>query len=197
MLRVRILFMLVLFACSGNEAPDLSRLADMRLQLADGSMVPWSQVRGGGATVFITLDPECPFCQGYAPLIDSLARHYSSENVRFCGLYPARFMNADSVSRFAGENKFSFRQVLDHDCTIANMLHARVTPECFVLDSTGALGYVGAIDAWAVRAGRHKTAATEHYLSDAISALTHGDTVGKGAPAVGCIVECEGDPPHQ
>ena len=159
---------------------------------ASGDSLSWVDLCGTNATVFITLDPDCPFCQGYAPVIDSLARAFSAEGVRFVGLYPTTFIAADSARRFARESSFDFPQVMDAECAIAGALHARVTPECFVLDKQGELLYRGAIDNWAVRTGRHRVNATEHYLSDALhAALREGDKRSEEVLAVGCIVECD------
>jgi hypothetical protein len=181
----------VVVACDGPKN-DLAVLSTRVFTLADGRQLPWSDLRGGKATVLITLDPECPFCQGYAPVIDSLARSYAMEDVRFVGLYPAAFINADSARHYAGESGFDFPQVMDRDCAIADLLRARVTPECFLLDSMNTLVYRGALDDWAVRTGRHRATATKHYLAEAIGALLRGQTPTASVPAVGCIVECEG-----
>lgn len=180
-----------LIQCAPDEF-DAGRFTSLTFQLADGSSTTWERLRGTKATVLITLDPECPFCQGYAPVIDSLTRAFATEGVRFVGLYPTSFIAVDSAIRFARESRFDFPQVMDGDCAIANALRARVTPECFVLDSTGDLFYRGAIDNWAVRAGRHRVNATEHYLLDAINAVVSGNGIPRDeVTAVGCIVECE------
>ena len=186
-----------LLACIGltqctPDTFDAHRFTSLRFHIADESVTDWNGLRGANATVLITLDPECPFCQGYGPVIDSLSRTFSAEGVRFVGLYPTTFIAPDSALRFARESSFDFPQVLDADCSIASTLHARVTPECFVLDKQGELLYRGAIDNWAVRAGKHRVNATEHYLSDALhAALSEGDKRSEEVLAVGCIVECD------
>jgi hypothetical protein len=109
-------------------------------------------LRGPVATVLVTLDPECPFSQGYAPLIDSLERAFKADGVRFIGFYPTGYIAADSAARFARLHGFEFPQVMDEDCSLSIALHARVTPECFVLGSNDEMAYRGAIDDWAVRA---------------------------------------------
>ena len=181
---------IVLAQCTSN-AFDTKRFTALRFHTIDGSVTDWTTLRGARATVLITLDPECPFCQGYAPVIDSLARAFAPEGVRFVGLYPTTFIAADSALRFARGSGFDFPQVMDADCAIANALHVRVTPECFVLDPNGDPLYRGAIDNWAVRAGRHRVNATEHYLRDALRAALGGEREHSDeVTAVGCIVEC-------
>jgi hypothetical protein len=151
----------------------------------------WHDLQGSRATVLITLDPECLFSQGYAPVVDSLAEHYRGPGVAFVGLYPTTFIAADSASLFARLSGFDFPQVMDADCSLAIALDARVTPECFVLDGNDALVYRGAIDDWAVRAGRHKARATKHYLAGALDALLAGnEPAEEEVAAKGCIVEC-------
>lgn len=173
-------------------------LATHRFQVDTGGTTTWDALTGAAGTVLVTLDPECPFCQGYAPVIDSLARASSSHGIRFTGVYCSAYIRPDSAMRFAEEAGFDFPQVMDPDCRIANALHARVTPECFLLDAQGSLIYHGAIDDWAVRAGRHRAAPTQHYLADALEALVAKRSPGiPHAQARGCIVECADPQVHE
>lgn len=185
------IFCIALSRCYA-PAIDARSFTTARFDLADGTAAGWASLRGPAATVLITLDPECPFCQGYAPVIDSLEEHFRDRGVRFAGLYPTAFIHPDSAARFARLSGFDFPQVMDVDCSLANALHARVTPECFVLDAEDALIYRGAIDDWAVRTGRHKAKATKHHLADALDALLAGGSPAhEEVIAKGCIVECD------
>lgn len=185
------IFCITISRCSA-PAIDPRSFSAAHFDLADGTAAEWASLRGPTATVLITLDPECPFCQGYAPVINSLEERYRNDGIRFVGLYPTSFIHPDSAARFARLSGFDFPQVMDADCSLSNALHARVTPECFVLDAEDELIYHGAIDDWAVRAGRHKVRATRHYLVEALNALLAGGSPAEvEVAAKGCIVDCD------
>lgn len=173
-----------------RRTPAAEDLKDLDLDLLDGRTLAWNALRGTAATVLITLDPECPFCQNYAPMIDSLSKRFAPAGVRFMGVYAGPYIVADSVRTYVERCGLDFDQVLDRECATAASLGARVTPECFVLNAQDELVYRGALDDRAVRAGRHKPAATRHYLADAVQRLLDGREPSRGADAVGCIVEC-------
>lgn len=173
-----------------RRAPAAECLKDRDFDLLDGRTLAWNALRGTAATVLITLDPECPFCRNYAPMIDSLSKRFAPAGVRFVGVYAGPYIVADSVRTYVERCGLAFDHVLDRECGTAGSLGARVTPECFVLNAQDELVYRGALDDRAVRAGRHKPTATRHYLADAVQRLLDGREPSRGADAVGCIVEC-------
>jgi hypothetical protein len=173
-------------------------LSTQQFDLADGSVVDWKDLAGAKATVIVTLDPGCPFSQAYAPLLDSLTDVFAPQGIGFAGLYPAGFISGDSAVTFAHRTGLDFPQLMDDDCLFSNALHARVTPEAFVIGPQGAMLYRGALDDSAVRAGRKKLRATRNYLADALTAITKSGVPAEAeVTAVGCIVECEGDAPEE
>ena len=182
--------MLLLVACAG-PGPDLRPRADDLVRLADGKAVVLRELFGTRGTVILTLDPECPFSRTYAMVIDSLARAYATEGVRFVGVYPTSFITPDAAQAFAAEARFDFAQVMDADCRLSNALQAEVMPEAFVLDTDADLVYRGAIDDSAVRPGRRRPGAVHDHLADVLEALTTGVVIPASTKAVGCRVECE------
>jgi peroxiredoxin len=166
-------------------------LLDATCTLADGSTASLKSMLGTTATVFITLDPECPFCQLYAHDFQEFAAHYAEQGVRLVGIYAGPYMEADKAAQFAKDGNFTFPQVMDHDCTLTLALQARVTPEVFLMDAEGALVYNGAFDDRAVRQGRKKYDAQKHYLADAMKAFLRDGAHSPEVTAVGCIVECK------
>lgn len=156
----------------------------------DGNTTAIGMVEGDSATLYITLDPECPMTLGYVPLLDSL-QHDLPPGVHMVGLYTGPFIVRDSAALFARQHHLDFAQLMDPRCDIAGALQARVTPEAFLVDLTGVVLYRGALDDSAVREGRKRTP-SKHYLRDALSAFT----ARKPQPvaevkALGCIVECD------
>ncbi|MEO8066836.1 MAG: hypothetical protein ABI599_04000 [Flavobacteriales bacterium] len=183
----------LVLALSCNDPHDRVVLTDAGLhefQSLDGSRVLLEDVMGTSATLFLTLDPDCPMTQGYVPLFDSL-QHVLPTGVRMVGFYPAPFIAADSARRFAQAHNLHFAQLMDAECRLANALRARVTPEAFLVGTDGTVLYRGAIDDSAVREGR-KRVASKHFLIDALAAVG-GDASQpvSAVAAVGCIVECD------
>ncbi|MBP6389979.1 MAG: hypothetical protein KA175_10370 [Flavobacteriales bacterium] len=145
---------------------------------------------GSKATVLITLDPECPFCQMYLPLLDSLVALPAYGAVRFVGVFASPYIPRDSAVKFMGASPAAFDGIMDPEFVLCKALGARVTPEVFVLDGEGRLVYSGAIDDRAVRAGQKRIQATRHYLNDALDAVLRGERpVENEVTAVGCILE--------
>jgi hypothetical protein len=177
-------------ACSPSRVP-LDALSGTAWQLASGASVTLDSLEGRKATVFVTLDPECPFSQAYTTVLDSLHRRFAPQGIAFAGVYPGPFFQGPAVADFAVRSGLRFPQVMDAGCELTNALQARVTPEAFVVDPQGAVIYRGAIDDSAVRAGRKKPGATRPYLREALQHVVEGSAVDERAvTAVGCIVEC-------
>lgn len=179
---------LVLAGCGAGPRVDLEVLRAGRFTLADGTQADGRELFGGGHTLVLTLDPECPLCLMHAP---ELAGIVPDTGLRIVGLYASPYIVADSVRAFALRHGFVFPQVLDPECTVATALHAVVTPEAFLLDAGGTVLYRGAIDDRAVRAGRKKPQAARHHLRDALEAVRRGQAPPQPqVRAVGCFQEC-------
>ena len=155
-----------------------------------GTTADLKSMMGTAATVFITLDPECPYCQLYAHDLQVLSSAHASDGVKFVGLYPGPFMDQADAARFSADAGFDFPQVMDGQCELALALKARVTPECFITDAHGTVVYRGAFDDRAIRQGRKKIDAQKHFLRDALTAFLRDGKPQAEMVAVGCIVEC-------
>lgn len=180
-------------ACSTPEQrPDMtsSQLDHIEFATLNGGHAGLGALEGTKATLFITLDPECPMTLGYVPLLDSLEEALPT-GVAMVGFYPAPFIVRDSAAAFARMHGLDFPQVMDPDCNLAKALRARVTPEVFLVALSGEVHYRGALDNAAVREGR-KRPANEHYLRDALSAFAGDEPQPRTeVKAFGCIVECD------
>lgn len=155
----------------------------------DGERTVLGIMEGAKATLYITLDPECPMTLGYVPLLDSLQSALPA-GLAMVGFYPAPFMVRDSAAAFARKSGLSFPQIMDPACELSGALRARVTPEAFLVAMGGKVLYRGALDDSAVREGR-KRSVSKHYLRDALNAFAAGaDQPTPEVKALGCIVEC-------
>ena len=173
------------------KVASVSGLIDRSWTEANGRETVLGTVLGKRATVFITLDPDCPFCQFYAHDLQVMASRFAADSVKFVGVYAGPFMEGPAAAKFADQAGFTFPQLMDPGCSLCLALRARVTPETFIIDANGVVVYRGAIDDRAVRQGRKTYEAKKHYLADALTAFLRDGTPQPEVTAVGCIVECE------
>jgi hypothetical protein len=136
------------------------------------------------------MDPECPMCANYSKVINELAPKYLSDSIQFYGLFTGPFSTEREIKAFALKYKVEIPFILDPEYRLASYFNAEVTPEVFVLDSSGKLVYQGLIDNWAIALGKKRKRASEHYLADALEAINSGnDLEVEFTKAVGCIIE--------
>lgn len=181
---------LIALAGCGKSPASVASSENQTWTTVAGTTAELKSMMGTAATVFITLDPECPYCQLYAHDLQALSASFSSGGVKFVGLYPGPFMDREDAAKFSAEAGFGFPQVMDGQCELAMALQARVTPECFITDPHGTVVYRGAFDDRAIRQGRKKIEVQKQYLRDALTAFLRDGKPQAEVVAVGCIVEC-------
>ena len=143
---------------------------------------------GSRATVFVFYSTSCPICKLYTKTlretIDSFARH----SIKLCLIFPGEFFSKREIKKFQKEYNLKATAILDKDMKLALLFDARVTPEAFVIDSTG-LRYRGKIDNWFEDIGKHRTVITQHHLADALDAILAGKKIAvEKTEAVGCFI---------
>jgi len=80
--------------------------------------------------------------------------------------------------------------LIDRQHQLVKQLQPRVTPEVFVLGKGGATLYRGRIDDRNAEIEKHRNAATQHDLIDALDAIAAGQPVRqKETKAIGCVVQ--------
>ena len=136
--------------------------------------------------VVFFLSKDCPLCNNYKPLLDSLRKEYDKDpRFLFVGLRTDADVATDSSYFFPLE--YSAGKDVRY---IADIFKATTTPEVFVVDSSNKVWYSGAIDNWSHDTGKKRQSATEHYLKDALKALRNGQKPGIAeTKAVGCFIE--------
>ncbi len=136
--------------------------------------------------VIFFLSKDCPLCNNYKPMLDSLRGEYASDP-RF--LFVGLRIDADAAtdSSYFMPLEYSAGKDVRY---IADIFKATTTPEVFVVDSSNKVWYSGAIDNWSYDTGKKRQYATEHYLKDALKALRNGQKPGIAeTKAVGCYIE--------
>ena len=82
------------------------------------------------------------------------------------------------------------RIIADTNQVLTNFLDARVTPECFLLDSNQNIIYYGLIDDWIKELGRKRTHIENKYLEESlINYLSNREIKIKKTKAIGCIIQ--------
>ncbi|MEQ9439703.1 MAG: redoxin domain-containing protein [Cyclobacteriaceae bacterium] len=141
------------------------------------------------ATVVLFLDPDCPVTQKYGATLRKLYKKWQEEDVAVVAVYPVVDIDSAAVAEFAQAYQFDFTHVLDPKLRLAQHLHARITPEAYILDSLGQVRYRGAIDNWFYELGRYRRVVTKHYVEDALAAYLEGSPLPvTETEAIGCFI---------
>jgi len=143
---------------------------------------------GKKLSLFIFLSPECPLCQNYSTLLNSLRSLYAGQVDQY-GVIPGRAYPAKEVRAFGQKYGITFPLLIDDSKKFSNYLHATVTPEVILLGPKDELLYKGAIDDLWQDLGKRRLKATKNYLQDAMEASLHSKVVPVNqTKAVGCLI---------
>ncbi len=91
---------------------------------------------------------------------------------------------------FEKEYRLGIPVFLDENNRLIRKLGVKVTPEAVFADPNGKIWYQGAIDNWYFGLGKHRPAATENFLIDAIESRSRGEAPKiSRTTAIGCVIE--------
>jgi peroxiredoxin len=122
-----------------------SNVADFQVQDLDGKPVAFSALRGP-VTVVTFISTQCPVSNGYNQRMNSLFHDYSSKGVKFIFVNANQNERAGEVRQHAKNAGFVFPVYKDANNVVADRFGAEVTPENYVIDSSGVIRYHGSID---------------------------------------------------
>lgn len=179
-------------ACSPAtvESPDLF---SWQLPAPDGSVFDLSSLKENRASVVVFVAPDCPLSQSHTLTLNQLAARFRADSVEFYGVVAGEWYTNEEIAEFASTYAVDFPVLVDPQYRVTDFFEARVTPEVFLIDSTGATRYAGAIDDWVGTLAQHRPITTAHYLEDALTQIVNGDDVAVGSvPALGCFIERAG-----
>ena len=138
-------------------------------------------------TIFF-LDPECPMCVSYSVYINDIYEKFKND-IDFIIIYPSRSMSMDKIKNFEKKYKFNIASVVDSDLVMTNYLDARITPECFLVDTSYKVLYSGLINDWAKDLGKTGPI-NNNYLESAITNILSNKKIDiKKTNAIGCIIQ--------
>jgi peroxiredoxin len=173
------------------EIGDALVMKDVRMRNIDGSEVSIGDVTGEKGTLVIFQCNSCPWVKAWEDRIATLGNTYRKRGI---GVVAINSNDPSVVAEDGYENMktrarkygFEFPYVVDAGSKVARAFGAERTPEAFLFDAGGKLVYHGTIDDDAQEAEK----ADEHYLRDALAALTAGREIRvKTTKALGCSIK--------
>lgn len=139
--------------------------------------------------VYVFYAPECPLSQKYTLTIASLFTKFG-DKIKFVGVFPGSEEHIGQFENFKVKYKINYPLIKDEKLKLIATLKATVTPEVFLIDSSGKIVYHGAIDDWAIKLGKTRQQATVNYLENAIEGLLNNTTVEtRYVKPIGCYIE--------
>ncbi len=144
-----------------------------------------SLMQGSKATVVMFLSVQCPYSNAYNSRMIALAQKYAPKGVSFVGVFSDQNEAKDEIAAYAKAKGFPFPCLVDKGDKAADAYAARVTPETYVVNSSGVLVYHGRIDNDMDPANVHT-----HDLANALDETLAGKTVAKATTkAFGCTIK--------
>ena len=138
-------------------------------------------------TIFF-LDPECPMCVSYSVYINDIYEKFKND-IDFIILYPSKLTSFDKIKNFEKKYKFNIPSVVDSNLIMTNYLDARITPECFLVDTSFKVLYSGLINDWAKDLGKTGSI-NNNYLESSIKNILSNKKIDiKKTNAIGCIIQ--------
>jgi peroxiredoxin len=122
-----------------------SHVSDFQVRDLDGKAVAFSSLKGP-ITVVTFIATQCPVSNSYNQRMSDLYKDYTAKNVKFIFVNANRSEPASEVREHAQRVGFPFAVYKDPDNILADRFDAQVTPENFVIDSSGVIRYHGAVD---------------------------------------------------
>jgi peroxiredoxin len=122
-----------------------SKVTDFNVQDLDGKSLSFAALRGP-ITVVTFVSVQCPVSNGYNQRMVALYKDYAPKNVKFIFVNANRTESARDVRDHAKSVGFVFPVYKDAGNVLADRFDAQVTPESYVIDSSGIIRYHGSID---------------------------------------------------
>jgi peroxiredoxin len=160
-----------------------SKVDDFTVRDLGGAPVQFSSLRGP-VTVVTFVSTQCPVSNAYNDRMNALYKDYGARGVKFVFLNANHTEPAAEVASHAKEH-FAFPVYKDANNVVANRFGASVTPEAFVIDSSGMLRYHGSIDD-----SQEVRRVQEQRLRNALDAVLGGKTPERAeTKAFGCTIK--------
>lgn len=183
------LLMSVLLSSTGDTAAPIAKRIDaFSLKDSIGTTHSLSDWKNRRAIAVIFIGTECPLARQYGSKLAELAKRYKDRGVQFVAIDSNQQDSLAAITHFARVNDLPFPVLKDPANHVADKFGAVRTPEAFVLDASHAIRYCGKIDDQ-FGVGFARSAATRHYLSEALDDVLAGKPVRTSVmKPVGCRI---------
>ena len=136
-------------------------------------------------TVVTFISTQCPISNAYNGRMIAIYQDYSPKGVQFIFVNANRTEPAEEVARHAKDAGFPFPVYKDTDGHALDRFDAQVTPESFVIDSSGKVVYHGQVDD-----SRNEARVKQRTLRLALDAVLAGKPVPAAeTKAFGCTIK--------
>lgn len=168
--------------------------ADFKLKNVDGKMVSLADYTSAKGFIIVFDCNTCPVSKAYNERIHALNKKYAPKGFPLIAINPnspelARGESFDEMVKYAKKKGYDFPYLYDESQETVKAYGATNTPHIFVLTKSASdlkVAYIGAID----DNTRNASAATKHYVEDAVDALLADKPVATPkTKAVGCGVK--------
>ena len=129
----------------GQEFKVGSQVTNFTLQQPNGSSIDYSALKGS-TTLILFVSVQCPVSNAYNDRMIALYQDYAPKGVKFIAINANRTEPIPAVTEHARAHNFQFTVYKDENNAVADRFGATVTPETYVIDSTGTIRYHGSID---------------------------------------------------
>jgi thiol-disulfide isomerase/thioredoxin len=144
----------------------------------------------GKINVFVFMSPECPVCISAVDELKRVNDFIVNTDINFYLVYPGTYYDIDAIKNFHHFYQLEIPFAWDKRNSFVKRFKAKVTPEVFLLSSSGDVVYSGAINDKVEYLGAKKQIASKNYLMNALMVTLNG---GIPDPArtlpVGCYIE--------
>jgi peroxiredoxin len=139
--------------------------------------------RKGIVVMFIAT--QCPVSNAYNTRMVDLYNLYTPKGIVFLAINSNKQESIAEIAEHSTKHGFQFPVLKDWKNVIADKFDAQVTPETYLIDSTGVLRYHGRIDD-----ERVLSKVTRHDLRDALDAYLEGKPIlRRDTKAFGCTIK--------
>lgn len=194
MTRPTLFFLFIVFV-SLNALPARSedqqvidRIESFTLDNCYGKSVSLNDFDDQKLLVIAFLGTECPLAKLYAPRLNAIEEQFADAGVSVIGINSNKQDSLTELAAFAHRHEIDFPLLKDVGSRIADVMHAKRTPEVFLLDEERIVRYHGRIDdQYGVGYAKDKPAKNE--LVIAIEELLAGKPVSVAeTDVVGCHI---------
>jgi peroxiredoxin len=171
-------------ALFGQEFKLGSKVGDFTIYDLQDNVVQFSSLKGD-TTVIMFIATKCPISNDYNDRMKAVYNDYVSKGVKFVVINSNHSEPAEEVKEHSTQHNFPFKVYKDKDNVVADRFGAQVTPETFVLDSSGTIRYHGYIDD-----SRNPANIKTQGLRMALDSVLAGNPVEKAeTKAFGCTIK--------